>query len=183
MAYTKLGRPESFGTRSDDMLTKGMYDTNAPGLYPDEQVVQIGDDYIAISVEPKWQSNGTGVTLHAWARWLMADGSTQVSPTDGSLVEVQFPASFCNEWLSVHSQSDLASEMIRVMLGEDQTMIPLDTSNPLPMPQAGWPTGVTVDTTLTECPLLGLPDEALATVRITDAIKHCKDMASIQLTI
>lgn len=160
------------------------YDQLAPGLYPDEQVVQLDTgEFIAVSVEANWL-DGAGVALIGYARWVNEDGSSVLSP-DGKQVEVSMSNSFDAGWLAKYSQSTLATEIIQLMLGEPGTMVPVEIipGSPGIIPDDSIPETTKVDLESTEQPMIALSQEGREQGSIRTAIAHVKEMNNINISL
>jgi hypothetical protein len=95
------------------------YDEVGPGLYPDESVYTLDTgEEVAISVKPKWEPNGMGLSLTVWGRWINEDGSTKLD-ADGQEVEVAYSHGFDAEAAEKYDLSVLMKEMLLLVLGEE----------------------------------------------------------------
>jgi hypothetical protein len=90
-----------------------------PGLYHDEIAIELDDGtQVAVSVERHWQENGSGIAFHGYARWIDKDGSTKKAPNGASVeASISFHADAIT--LTKFSEDDIATEIARVMIGED----------------------------------------------------------------
>lgn len=117
MAYEKL--EEQPALRSD-MLPFG---ARGPGLYDDEVAVKIdGTHLVAVSVERHWQSNGSGIAFHGYARWIDEDGTTHLAP-NGSEVEASISFTADTITLAAYSEDDIATEIALIVLGEETKLM------------------------------------------------------------
>jgi hypothetical protein len=157
------------------------YDMVLPGLYPDEDVLKLSTgETIAVSVEPKWRENR--LVLKCFARWLEKDGSTRISP-DGQPLEVETSHTFDDAWLEAHSESELATEIIRLMIGEEPAMVKVDSRPKLPPPDEGYPDGTIVDPHATEVPLLPVHPEGIRARQHRDGHPARRRMEKLQLAL
>lgn len=98
------------------------WDVRAPGLYPGEALVELGDHLAAVSVETEWLANGAGVVLKGCARWCDADGQTHLCP-DGKHVETETRHTADPLSIKTHGLPALKKEMLLLMLGEPAALV------------------------------------------------------------
>jgi hypothetical protein len=163
------------------------YDQVAPGLYPDETLVELDTgERVAVSVEPYWLEGG-GVSLHGYARWVEDDGSTKISP-DGKPVELSISNTFDHGWLEKYSQSQLATEIIRIMLGEDDQIkdvlvVEADKRNLQRAVSNDANNSEWADPEAVEQQMIALSKEVRDNASIRAAIKQVKGMSKVELAL
>lgn len=109
----KVGKPEQ----------RDPYDMIAPGRYPDETVYKLDtDDLVAISVETSWLPNGAGVSFLGYARWVEEDGQSHVTFDDKEVLS-EYTLSIPPEIISQFTVNDVASDVARILLGEDPVLV------------------------------------------------------------
>lgn len=168
------------------------YDMVWPGLYQDETVARLDTgDLVAISVNTNLigqdgMITGGGMEFRGWARLIEPDGSTKRDPAGQ---EMELVATFAPTPLFIESRATdtetgeqrIAREILRLMLGEEPTMIPIavDPDAP-PNPEVAVdaedyrlhpekaPPGTFFDEAATETPLVGWDLES----RLNNSIVH-----------
>jgi hypothetical protein len=111
--------------RSDDPASPPPYDTNAPGLYPNETVVEVDGERVAVSVDTEWLPNNSGVALHGFGRWLNDDGSTKEDEL-GRPIETSISNTFDAGWIETHGLQKLADATAALVMGEPQETITVE---------------------------------------------------------
>lgn len=175
-----LARPNPFNDHIVDP-----YDLPAPGLYPDERLLQLdADDFVAVSVETFFKANGEGVMLIGVARWIEEDGTTKLTP-DGKHIERSYNFGFNQDWLDAYGANKLASEIIQLMLGEAPTIVQLPAIDKKKLATAidGYPEGTVIDLNKTEQPILDVPKEMLDCVNIRIAISQAKLLGNVEISL
>lgn len=109
--------------RAEELLVRpGPYDEVAPGLYPDEAVVELDTgERVAVSVEEDYRDGDLGVNLRGYARWIEDDGSTHRAP-DGTPVETVGCAGVAHFEIKERGLDAYRSAMLKMMLGEPPVM-------------------------------------------------------------
>lgn len=156
---------------------------NGPGLHGDEVAVQLDTgERVAVSVEPKWEPNNTGLALHAWARLIHADGSSFEDPTgavdaDGrpivfeTSVTMNVPASF----VELYGEKALGREMMLAVLGEPPTMVKVAVDKKKAAADAAAaPAGTVLQPAAAEQAIIPMSEEARRNASIRSAIATMK---------
>lgn len=156
------------------------YDLNAPGLYPNETVVEIAGEQVAVSVDAEWLPNNSGVALHGFARWLNADGSTKESEL-GHPLETSISNTFDNGWIDKHGLQALTDATMKMVLGEPLPKIKTKVDKDVVAgKRPGLPPGtegtVSHDSEQSEVPLIMAPEELLMSANIAVAIDRHKKL-------
>lgn len=116
-------RPPEMLVRDPRNRDADTYGQRAPGLYPDETLVELEDGAtVAVSVERHWIANGAGLAFHAYARAIGDDGATELAPNDEHLescVTYHCPALL----LEKYGEQAIADDMARLVLGEDPKLV------------------------------------------------------------
>lgn len=100
------------------------FDAVAPGLYPGETAfVLAGGEFTALSVDTKWLDNGAGVTFTAYARHIIADGTT-ILDSLGQQIETSFSHTADPGTILSYGVDVIAREMMYALMG-----LPLTTQN------------------------------------------------------
>lgn len=110
------------------------YEQVGPGLYEGEYVADVeGVGQVAVSVARKREPNGAGMVFRGWARLINEDGSTMLD-VDNQEMELEFAYPADPGFIVAKAVKDgdtvvksgedvIATELIRIMLGEPQTMV------------------------------------------------------------
>jgi hypothetical protein len=167
-----------------------LYDTVAPGLYPDEKVYLLDTgEKIALSVSTARKPNGGGMDFTGWARVIEDDGRTMLDKADAEM-ELEFRWS-CDagtfERLDEEAspaEVKVGREIMLMMLGEPPTMAPIAGGDPDAPPtevaadMADWernphkaPPGTVLSPGATEAPLIGWATELKLNASIRHALK------------
>jgi hypothetical protein len=124
-------RDDTMMSREGRIASDVPYNQLAPGLYPDETLVELDTgERIAVSVELEWQPNSQGVTLTGYARHVEDDGTTKTAP-DGKHVEVGTSHGFTQEDVAAYGIDALMAEVARVMLGEPPVLMNNEDGGPV----------------------------------------------------
>jgi hypothetical protein len=172
---------------------------HGPGLHPDESVLEMDSgELVAVSVEPKWPDNNSGLSLHGWARLIEADGASKLDPT-GALdsngrpvvIETSISVNCDPQMLEAHGQKKLAKEVLLALLGEPPTMVRLKKDPKAPPPPAiavdaaDWklhpekaPPGTVLNPDATEAPMIPWSDEARLNASVLRAAATVKTVAA-----
>lgn len=177
MGFTRLA--EQPGPRAPGME----WADNGPGLHTDEVAVQLDTgELVAVSVEPKWPENNSGLALHAWGRLINADGSSKEDPTGAVdaqgrpvVIETSITANIPQDQLDRFGEQALSKELMLAVLGEPMTMTDVDVDEAAAAADAeAAPPGTVLDPTMNKQGILPVSAEALQAASIRLAIARTK---------
>lgn len=173
MAYTKL--PQQPPRRAPGLA----WEDNAPGLYVDEIAILLDTgQQVAVSVETKWAPGNTGLALHAWARLIKPDGSSQEDP-DGKVVETSMTINVPQDMVKKYGEKVLAKEIMHAVLGEAPTAVKVVVDKKLASADAAAaPEGTILQPAVAEQSLLAFSDEVRRNASIRLAIDTMKIVES-----
>jgi hypothetical protein len=189
-ATVVVGQDEEGNDITREAEYEPTYGMIAPGLYPDEDVVQFDDGTVAArSVEETFIPTTLGVSLCGFLRWINPDGSTRTTP-DGAHVETALVVGASREQIADRGLAAYRDEVKTLMCGGAPTMVPIENpvdAVPLTQEQIDAATvalqgqsspnaELTLDPGATEAPLISVPAEQLAAADIRSAIAVAAQM-------
>ena len=95
------------------------YEDLGPGLYPDETLYRLDTgDLVAASIRTDRHAQTNGMIFKAWVRVVDETGQTRVDSADNEL-EIEHHHAVDPGTLAQRSQTEVARDLLRLMLGED----------------------------------------------------------------
>lgn len=105
-------------------------DPQPAALADGELALQLDDGtVVAVSVETKWLSNGSGVSMYGQARWIAADGTAQVDAHQQN-IETSLHHNADAEMVKKFDVQTLSKDLIMALLGEPRDLVVFDPAEP-----------------------------------------------------
>lgn len=138
-----------------------------PGLYPNEIAVALtSGEKVAVSVDPTWLENGSGVVLDGNARWIDDTGRTKLAPDDAH-VEANLKVTATTADVKAFGLKPLAKDVAIMLLGEG--------------PRLNRPADAALG--VLARPVFNVDASALANVSVKNAADSVKAMAAFKLSL